>query len=146
MKEKTCISMNDLPKTFPAQHQSNQPGMESEMTPLPIFDDPCYKGSGKLKDKVALITGGDSGIGRAVAIAFAKEGAKVVISYLNEQADAEQTKSCVESYGGTCALMMGDLRSEVFCKQLVEDVVKQFGTLDILVNNAAVQFPQNSLH
>lgn len=145
MKEKTCISMNDLPKTFPAQHQSNQPGMESEMTPLPIFDDPCYKGSGKLKDKVALITGGDSGIGRAVAIAFAKEGAKVVISYLNEQTDAEQTKSCVESYGGTCALMMGDLRSEVFCKQLVEDVVKQFGTLDILVNNAAVQFPQNSL-
>lgn len=145
MKEKTCISMNDLPKTFPAQHQSSQPGLESEMTPLPIFDDPSYTGSGKLKDKIALITGGDSGIGRAVAIAFAKEGAKVVISYLNEKADAEQTKSCVENYGGHCDLMMGDLSSEVFCKQLVENVVKQFGALDILVNNAAVQFPQNSL-
>lgn len=145
MKEKTCISMNDLPKTFPAQHQANQPGMENEMTPLPIFDDPCYKGSNKLKDKVALITGADSGIGRAVAIAFAKEGAKVIISYLNEQVDAEQTKTCIERYGGTCALIMGDLCSETFCKQLVENVVQQFGTLDILVNNAAVQFPQNSL-
>jgi len=145
MKEKTCISMNDLPKTFPAQHQTKQPGMENEMTPLPIFDDPCYKGSSKLKDKVALITGGDSGIGRAVAIAFAKEGAKVVISYLNEEADAEQTKACVERYGGYCTLIMGDLRSEAFCKQLVENTVKQLGSLDILVNNAAVQFPQNSL-
>lgn len=145
MKDKTCIDMNHLPKSFPPQHQVNQPGIEANMTPLPIFDDPCYKGSSKLKDKVALITGGDSGIGRAVAIAFAKEGAKVVISYLNEQADAEQTKTCIESYGGTCALMMGDLRSETFCKQLVEDVVQQFGALDILVNNAAVQFPQNSL-
>lgn len=145
MEEKTCITMNDLPKTFPAQHQSKQPGLESEMTPLPIFDDPSYKSSGKLKDKIALITGGDSGIGRAVAIAFAKEGAKVVISYLNEEADAKQTKACIESYGGHCDLMMGDLSSEVFCKQLVENVVKQFGALDILVNNAAVQFPQNSL-
>ena len=144
MNEKTCISMNDLPKSFPAQHQAKQPGIESEMTPSPIFDDPCYKGSGKLKDKVALITGGDSGIGRAVAIAFAKEGAKVIISYLNEQQDAEQTKTYVESYGGCCDLVMGDLHSEAFCKQLVEHVIKEFGTLDILVNNAAVQYPQNS--
>lgn len=145
MNENKCISMNDLPKTFPAQHQANQPGIESEMTPLPIFDDPSYKGSNKLKDKVALITGGDSGIGRAVAIAFAKEGAKVIISYLNETTDANETKAYVENYGGSCTLMMGDLRSESFCKQLVKDVVKTFGTLDILVNNAAVQFPQNSL-
>ena len=130
---------------YPAQHQDQQPGIESMMNPRPIFDDPNYKPSGKLKDKVAIITGGDSGQGRAIAVAFAKEGADVVIVYLNEHMDAEETKQAVEQKGRKCLCIAGDIGQEAFCKQIVEQTVKQFGKLDILVNNAAEQHVQNSL-
>lgn len=145
MKHDNCNLENELPKQFPAQHQDVQPGIESEMNPKPIYDDPCYVGCGKLKKKVALITGGDSGIGRAVAVAFAKEGADVAISYLSEENDALETKSSVEKYGAKCMLYPGDIRDEGFCKQLVSNVSSDFGALDILVNNAGVQFPQPSI-
>lgn len=140
-----CIDYDKLPKKFPPQHQDIQPGIEAKMNPKPIFDNPCYKGSEKLKGKVALITGGDSGIGRAIAIAFAKEGANVAISYLYEEIDAKATKSCVEDYGSKCILYMGDICSKSFCKSLVDCVVKDFGKIDILINNAGVQFPQESI-
>ncbi|MBI6874525.1 SDR family oxidoreductase [Clostridium aciditolerans] len=133
------------PITFPPQHQPVQPGLEYLMFPRPIFNDPDYTGSGKLKNKVALITGGDSGIGRAVSLAFAKEGADIVIVYLNEHIDARETKSLVEAQGRKCILIAGDLREESFCKKIVEDTLCAFGHLDILVNNAGVQFPQISL-
>ncbi len=128
---------------FPPQHQSQQPGIESEMNPRPAFDNPNYVGSGKLKDKVAIITGGDSGQGRAVAVAFAKEGADVVIVYLNEHDDAEETKQAVEQKGRSCMLLPGDIGDESFCKQIVDKTINEFGKLDILVNNAAEQFVQN---
>jgi NAD(P)-dependent dehydrogenase (short-subunit alcohol dehydrogenase family) len=133
------------PITFPPQHQPVQPGLEYLMFPRPIFNNPDYTGSGKLKNKVALITGGDSGIGRAVSLAFAKEGADIVIVYLNEHIDARETKSLVEAQGRKCILIAGDLREESFCKKIVEDTLCAFGHLDILVNNAGVQFPQVSL-
>ncbi|MBR0597913.1 SDR family oxidoreductase [Sinanaerobacter chloroacetimidivorans] len=136
---------NQYPHSFPPQHQSAQPGLEYLMQPRPIFDDPNYRGSGKLSKKVALITGGDSGIGRAVAFAFAKEGADIAISYLNEQQDAEETKAFIESHGRKCLLIAGDLRDQTICKKVVEDTITTFGQLDVLVNNAAVQYPQYSL-
>ncbi|EHI98181.1 3-oxoacyl-(acyl-carrier-protein) reductase [Clostridium sp. DL-VIII] len=139
------INFDTLPRRFPPQHQNFQPGIEELMNPLPIFDNPDYKGSGKLENKVALITGGDSGIGRAVAIAFAKEGADVAISYLYEHQDALKTKKYVEKYGGTCLLMPGDISHECFCEKLVECTIDKFGKLDILINNAGVQFPQDSI-
>lgn len=129
----------------PPQHQDQQPGIEAEMTPRPKAEDPKYRGSGKLLNKVALITGGDSGIGRAVAIAFAKEGADSVIVYLNEHQDAEETKRMVEAEGRKALLIPGDIGQEAFCKQSVEQAVKEFGRLDILVNNAAEQHPQDSI-
>ncbi|WP_026100139.1 SDR family oxidoreductase [Fortiea contorta] len=128
----------------PPQHQEPA-GVESKMTPKPKADDAQYRGSDKLKDKVALITGGDSGIGRAVAIAFAKEGANVVISYLNEHEDAKETKQLVEKYGRQALIIPGDITDESFCQQLVEQTVKEFGKLDILVNNAAEQHPQKNI-
>ena len=131
-------------KAYP-QYQTVQPGMEYLMEPKPIFDNYNYKGSGKLKDKVAIITGGDSGIGRAVAVYFAKEGAKVVIVYYNEHEDAEYTKKYIENLGGCCLLISGDLKSPEFCKLVVEKVMNYFGTIDILVNNAGVQFQQKKL-
>ncbi len=139
------INFDALPRRFPPQHQNFQPGIEELMNPLPIFDNPDYKGSGKLENKVALITGGDSGIGRAVAIAFAKEGADVAISYLYEHQDALKTKKYVEKYGGTCLLMPGDISHEGFCEKLVECTMDKLGKLDILINNAGVQFPQDSI-
>ncbi len=139
-----CLNYNEFPSSFPAQHQSIQPGIESKMTPLPIFDDTCYKGSHKLLGKVCLITGGDSGIGRAVAIAFAKEGARLAISYRNEEEDANETKRIIESYGGECLLLPGDIRSKSHCEQIVKDTYAHYGQLDILINNAAVQFPQDN--
>jgi NAD(P)-dependent dehydrogenase (short-subunit alcohol dehydrogenase family) len=129
----------------PPQHQNQQPGIEAEMTPKPKADDAQYKGSGKLQGKVALITGGDSGIGRAVAIAFAKEGADVGIIYLNEHEDAQETKRLVEAQGRKFFGVAGDIGDEKFCQQAVEQVVNQFGKLDILVNNAAEQHPQQSI-
>jgi NAD(P)-dependent dehydrogenase (short-subunit alcohol dehydrogenase family) len=136
---------NKLQTTLPPQHQLQQPGLQTEMNPQPISEDPNYQGSGKLKNKVALISGGDSGIGRAVAIYFAKEGADVAIIYLNEHQDAEETKKQVEQEGRQCLLIAGDIGDEQFCKEAVKQTVNTFGKLDILVNNAAEQHPQNSL-
>jgi len=130
---------------LPPQHQNSQPGLESDMNPLPVFEDDSYKPAGKLKDKVAIITGGDSGIGRAVAVAYAKEGADVVLLYLNEHQDAEQTHRLVEAKGRRCLHIAGDLSDASFCKQAVEQTVRQFGKLDILVNNAGEQHPQTDL-
>lgn len=130
---------------FPAQHQDHQPGIESEMYPLPIYDIPQVQGSGKLQGKVALITGGDSGIGRAVAVAFAKEGASVAIAYLSEEEDARTTQQAVEGYGAKCLILSGDIRQECVCMQIVEEVISAFGKLDILVNNAAYQKPQKNI-
>lgn len=129
----------------PPQHQKQQPGIESEMTPKPKSDDAKYQGSGKLRDKVALITGGDSGIGRAVAIFFAKEGADVAIAYLNEHDDAKETKTLVEQEGRKCITLAGDIGDEEFCQAAVQKTVKELGKLDILVNNAAEQHPQESI-
>lgn len=130
---------------YPSQQQNRQPGIESFMNPRPVYDNPDYKGSGKLMNKVAIITGGDSGQGRAIAVAFAKEGADVVIVYLNEHADAEETKQAVEQKGRRCLLIAGDIGNEAFCKQVVQQTTGQFGRLDILVNNAAEQHVQYKL-
>ncbi|WP_374719014.1 SDR family oxidoreductase [Parageobacillus toebii] len=131
--------------TLPPQHQNRQPGLQTEMNPQPVSVSEQYKASGKLHDKVAIISGGDSGIGRAVAIHFAKEGADVAIIYLNEHEDAEETKRQVEQEGRKCLLIAGDVGDEQFCKQAVKQTVDQFGKLDIVVNNAAEQHPQKSL-
>jgi len=129
----------------PEQSQDVQPGMEYKMTPLPVFDNPNYKGSDKLKGKVAIITGGDSGLGRACSIAFIKEGAKVVIVYYNETKDALDTKDYINSLGGDCFLIMGDISDHNFCKYVVDETLSKYGKIDILVNNAGVQFQQDKL-
>jgi NAD(P)-dependent dehydrogenase (short-subunit alcohol dehydrogenase family) len=129
----------------PPQEQDRQPGIEAEMEPRPIAEDNKYRGSGKLVDKVALITGGDSGIGRAVAIAYAKEGADLVIVYLDEHQDAEETKTQVQQERRRCLLISGDVGEEDFCQEAVKRAVSEFGRLDILVNNAAEQHPVESI-
>ena len=129
----------------PPQTQEQRPGIESAMTPRPVADDPNYKAAGKLQGRVALVSGGDSGIGRAVAVAFAKEGADVAVAYLNEDSDAEETKRLVEEHGRKCVLLPGDLGQEQNCVQAVQKTVEQLGKLNILVNNAAEQHPQKSL-
>lgn len=129
----------------PPQHQERQPGIESEMVPRPDAVDESRQPCGRLEGKAALITGGDSGIGRAVAIAFAREGADVAIVYLNEHGDAEETKRLVEEFGGKAILIAGDVGQEAFCRQAVEQTVQAFGRLDVLVNNAAVQFMQKNI-
>ena len=133
------------PITFTAQHQNVQPGMEYEMDPLPIFENPNHIPSGKLQDKVVIISGGDSGIGRAISVLFAKEGADIVISYLNEHEDANYTKQIVESCGRRCILIPGDLRDEKLSSYIVDTTMSQFGKIDVLINNCGVQFPQNSI-
>ena len=115
----------------PEQSQSDQPGKEYLMTPLPIFDNPNYKGSGKLKDKVAIITGGDSGLGRSAAIYFVKEGAKVVIPYYDEDKDAEYTKEYINKLGGECLLLRGDITNKEFCKKIVSTTIENFGKIGI---------------
>jgi NAD(P)-dependent dehydrogenase (short-subunit alcohol dehydrogenase family) len=136
----------NFPKKIPAQKQDKQPGIEADMNPRPIFEHPDYnKASGRLQGKSAIITGGDSGIGRAVALAFAKEGADVAILYLNETSDAEETKKLVDNTGRKCMLIPGDIADEEFCKQSVQKVKDSFGRIDILVNNSAQQYPQNSI-
>ncbi|WP_194544191.1 SDR family oxidoreductase [Paenibacillus sp. JZ16] len=136
----------DQPKqTLPPQHQDHRPGTESEMHPKPEFESNEYKAAGKLKGKVALITGGDSGIGRAVAVYYAKEGADVSIVYLNEHKDAEETKRQVEQEGRKCLLIAGDVGDDVFCRDAVTETVEKLGKLDILVNNAAEQHPQKKI-
>ena len=139
------MGQEEKKQTLPPQEQDQQPGVESEMTPRPVAEDPKYQGSGKLKGKVALITGGDSGIGRAVAITFAKEGADVAVSYLNEHSDAEETRRQVEQEGRRCLLIEGDVSSEAHCQSVVRRTVQELGRLDVLVNNAAVQYPQDSI-
>jgi NAD(P)-dependent dehydrogenase (short-subunit alcohol dehydrogenase family) len=125
-------------KLQPKQKQDHQPGRESEMTPRPEYE-PKFPGVGKLKDKVALITGGDSGIGRAVAVGMAREGAKIAIVYLEEHKDADETVRAVEAEGSKALKFAGDIGDEAFCQKCVADTVKQFGRLDVLVNNAAEQ-------
>ncbi len=137
--------MSEEQQQQPPQHQDQRPGLESEMTPRPQAEDPQHRPSGKLDGKVALITGGDSGIGRAVAILFAKEGADVAISYLNEHEDAEETKRHVEQEGRRCLLLAGDIGDEGFCRQAVQRTVSELGGLNVLVNNAAEQHPQDSI-
>ena len=123
---------------LPQQHQK-KPGIESALRPAPMYDAPFYKGSDKLRDKIAVITGADSGIGRAVAVLFAREGADIAALYLNEHEDAEITRDAVEKEGRDCVLISGDVASRAFCFNAVERVVREFGRIDILVNNAAFQ-------
>jgi NAD(P)-dependent dehydrogenase (short-subunit alcohol dehydrogenase family) len=130
--------MNEPKPPFPSQHQP-MPGSEEKMQPKPDYGENSYKGSGKLKDKKAVITGGDSGIGRAVALAFAREGADVLISYYNEHEDAEKTKKVVEAAGGKAILMPGDIKDAKHCRAIIHKAVQEFGRVDILVNNAAHQ-------
>ena len=137
--------MSDQKQHLPPQHQDTQPGIESEMHPRPKSGEGSYRGCGKLQGKVALISGGDSGIGRAVAIAFAKEGADVAIVYLREHSDANETKDQVEATGKRCLNLVGDVGDEVFCRQAVQETVNYLGRLDILINNAAEQHPQDSI-
>jgi len=131
-------------KAMPAQEQEQQPGRQGQMTPEPQYE-PFYPGSGKLKGKVAIITGGDSGIGRAVAVLFAREGAKLGIGYLEEDKDARETQRIVEEEGGEVVLAKGDVGDKAFCRSFVEEVVGKFGKLDILVNNAAEQYVREDL-
>lgn len=121
---------------FPPQHQNHQPGIESEMAPRPIYKRETGVGCGKLKNKVAIITGGDSGIGRAIAVAFAQEGADVSIVYLNEHKDAEDTKKIIHELGQRCILISGDVSNEKFCKKAVQKTISEFEHLHILINNA----------
>ena len=139
------MSENQDQQLQPPQEQDRRPGLESEMTPQPQAEDASYRGAGKLQNKVALITGGDSGIGRAVAIAFAKEGADIAISYLDEHEDAEETKRQVQEEGRRCIAIAGDIGDESFCRQAVQRTVDELGRLDVLVNNAAEQHPQDSI-
>lgn len=132
-------------KLRPPQHQKRQPGREYKMRPRPKSGASDYIGCGKLRDKVALITGGDSGIGRAVAVLFAKEGADVAVIYLNEHKDARETKRLVESQGRKCLLIAGDIGRERFCQSAVKQAKRDLGKIDILVNNAAEQHPQESI-
>jgi NAD(P)-dependent dehydrogenase (short-subunit alcohol dehydrogenase family) len=132
-------------ETLPPQHQERQPGLEGPMRPKPRAEMEHYHSSDRLKGLAAIVTGGDSGIGRAVSIGFAKEGADVAIVYLNEHQDAEATKRHVEAAGRRCLLLPGDLGDEGFCRQVVERTVQEFGRLDIVVNNAAEQHVQENL-
>lgn len=130
-----------FPTSFPSQHQSQHPGLEHMMNPLPVYDDDQYVGKGTLlQDKVALITGGDSGIGRAVALAFAKQGANVCIVYLNESEDAKTIKTQIEALGRQCFLIETDITDKANCERAISQTINRFNKLDILVNNAAVQY------
>jgi NAD(P)-dependent dehydrogenase (short-subunit alcohol dehydrogenase family) len=137
--------MSDYPSSQPPQKQDDHPGHESEMHPKPEYDAPWYRGSNKLMGKVALVSGGDSGIGRAVATLFAREGADVTIVYYDEHEDAKQAKLSVEAEGQKCILIAGDLAEKSFAESAVQQTIDAFGKLDVLVNNAAMQFKTESL-
>ncbi|MGC8227488.1 SDR family oxidoreductase [Pseudobacillus badius] len=137
--------MSQQKQTFPKQHQDVQPGKTELMNPQPDHIDNDYKGSGKLEGKKALLTGADSGIGRAAAVYFAREGADVAIVYLEEHEDAKETKKLIEQEGRQCLLISGDIGSEDFCKEAIQKTLDTFGQIDVLVNNAGEQHPQNSL-
>lgn len=137
--------MKTKPKSFAgSEKQDKQPGSENEMTPQPEYINPNYKAAGKLLNKTALITGGDSGIGRAVAVHFAMEGADVAISFLDEEQDAEETRKLVEDAGRKCILFKGDVSKKEFCDKIVKQTISKLGSLNILVNNAAQQYPQEN--
>ena len=134
----------DHPRELPAQHLE-KPGVEADLLLAPQFMAPGYRGSGKLEGFAALVTGGDSGIGRAVAVLYAREGADVAVAYLSEHEDAEETKRCVEAEGRRCLLLAGDVKDPAFCRDAVARTVRAFGRLDVLVNNAAFQEHADSL-
>lgn len=134
-----------IPIYQPPQYQPQQPGIESIMIPRPVSEHPGYVGSGKLRDKIAIITGGDSGIGRAVAYAFAKEGADIVVVYYNEHGDAQETLARINQLGRRCLTLAGDIGDESFCGHVVNMTIRAFGRIDCLINNAAVQFYQESI-
>ncbi len=131
-------------QTLPPQVQDRQPGHETEMNPRPDYE-PRYPGSGRLKGKVALITGGDSGIGRATAVLFAREGADLGVVYLDEGEDAQETKRLIEREGRSCLTIAGDVGDPSFCRSAVDQIVQRFGKLDVLVNNAAEQHPKKEI-
>lgn len=135
----------DFPNNIKGQVQEKQPGVNSKMDPKPIYEDDKYKAADKLKDKVAIITGGDSGIGGAVSIHYAKEGADVAVMYLDEHEDAKNIKKRVEKIGRKCLLISGDVGDEQFCKDAVKKVIDEFEKIDILVNNAAEQHPKKNI-
>lgn len=139
------MSQSQESKAFPPQIQDQQPGVQAQMDPQPVTIRGNYQASGKLQNKIAIITGGDSGIGRAVAVAFAKEGADLAVLYLNEEQDAEETRGLVEAEGRRCLLIAGDIGSETFCRDAVNQVIQKLGKLDILVNNAGEQHVQDSI-
>ena len=148
-KEKSAKPVQDGPRVhpanpLPAQHLE-KPGLEARMQLKPQYEAPQYRGSGKLEGMTALITGGDSGIGRAVAVLFAREGADVAIAYLNEHQDAEQTRRDVEHEGRKCLLIPGDVKDSAFCRKAVEQTIAEFDRLDVLVNNAAFQLHAQSI-
>lgn len=138
-------SNKDFPKKIPPQKQEKQPGLEKLLNPSPIYEDVDYKANNKLQGKVAVITGGDSGIGRAVAVAYALEGADIAVMYLDEHEDAAETKKLIEAKGRKCMTISGDIGEENFCFNAIDQVIKTFGKIDILVNNAGEQHPQNSI-
>lgn len=137
--------VKNYPQSVPGQTQKKQPGFETLMNPVPITENPAYKGSNQLQGKTAVITGGDSGIGKAVSIAFAKEGADIAIVYLDEQEDALNTKKIIDALGRKCTLIAGDIGEESFCKEAIQKVIQDYGKIDVLVNNAGEQHPVNSI-
>lgn len=137
--------MPEEKQTLPPQHQEQRPGKESEMHPRPEYKAEEYKAAGKLEGKVAVISGADSGIGRAVAVVFAKEGADIVLLYFDQPEDAEETRREVEKLGRRCLSLAGDIGDAAFCKMVVDETMGNLGRLDILVNNAGEQHPQDRL-
>ncbi len=145
MQKTTYQEKTAVPDTFPAQHQIQQPGSQRRMDPKPIAVGADYKPAGKLAGRAIVVTGGDSGIGQAAAVAFAREGADIAVVYLSEQSDAAETKQLIEQQGRKCLLIDCDLRDEAAAKAAIDKAVGTFSKLDVLVNNIAVQFPQNSI-
>lgn len=135
-----------FPKNFDLQEELQQPGIESKMNPRPIYEHEAYINNGKrLNNKIAIITGGDSGIGRAISLAFAREGATVIIVYLNEKEDANETLNLIKKYNSNSMLIQGNIGDYNFCKEIIKIVSQKYGTIDILINNAAQQYPINSI-